>query len=291
MSEVTANPFQSKLYETEAGDFSVIHAKTEHSFSISEHDTPFLFLTNYSGHGVYQINKRSTTLHPGSFYFLNEGDRLSVDFDRAAYRETVILQFCDRFMKNIFQSMCRSNTDLLDSPDLLREDRIDIPTIPFALSAEIKASLIPLLTADDVIEVDKIYFLLERFSLVYQDSLEEFQQIESIRQVTKEEIYRRCFLAKEYLREHFHESPSLNQLALVAMMNKFHFLSHFKKIYGETPKRYAMRLQLKKAHALIVSGKHSITETMEKVGFASLPSFSLLFKRHFGVSPSKLLKQ
>jgi two-component system, response regulator YesN len=51
---------------------------------------------------------------------------------------------------------------------------------------------------------------------------------------------------------------------------------------------YLLNVRLRQAKALLASGHVSVTEVAQIVGFADLPSFDKLFKRHTGLTPSRV---
>jgi AraC-like DNA-binding protein len=76
------------------------------------------------------------------------------------------------------------------------------------------------------------------------------------------------------------------QIAQQLCLSTGEFIRHFKAVFGETPHHWRNRMRLERARDLLISGKYSVTDVCMEVGFSSLGSFSTLFKRHFGESPS-----
>jgi transcriptional regulator GlxA family with amidase domain len=76
------------------------------------------------------------------------------------------------------------------------------------------------------------------------------------------------------------------QIAQQLCLSTGEFIRHFKAVFGETPHHWRNRARLERARDLLISGKYSVTDVCMEVGFSSLGSFSTLFKRHFGESPS-----
>lgn len=282
--------FQSKIYKTHSGDFSIIEAETSERVKIDRHITPYLFLTNYFSNGKYQVNRRRVELQEGAFYFLNEGDELGIDFGDELFRKTVILQFCDLFIHNAYGARSSSDKWLLDHPEDQMESMPPIPSIPFAFSRKAQELLRYLLSADgDLQREEMVYAILSECMQIQKTSLNQLERVEAKKTSTREEIYRRCFFVKQYMRENFTHSPSLDQLGEIACMNKYHFLTNFVSLFGITPHQYIIRLKLEKAYELLVSGSDSVSEVCFAIGFESLPSFSKLFKSRYGLAPSKVL--
>jgi AraC-like DNA-binding protein len=78
----------------------------------------------------------------------------------------------------------------------------------------------------------------------------------------------------------------LDALAHEAGYSKFHFAHAFAAAYGEPPRTYLTRRRVERAKSLLRSTNLSVTEVCFMVGFESLGSFSALFKRLVGQSPS-----
>ncbi len=65
-----------------------------------------------------------------------------------------------------------------------------------------------------------------------------------------------------------------------------HFARVFAAAYGETPRGYLTRRRLERAKTLLRTANLTVTEVCFTVGFESLGSFSSLFRRVVGQSPS-----
>ena len=97
--------------------------------------------------------------------------------------------------------------------------------------------------------------------------------------------------ARDLIRDCFDEPISLDDCAMEAGLSPWHLLRSFRAAFGETPKEYLTRLRLNQARHLLTVSSRSVTEVCLDVGFNSLGTFSLLFKRHTGRSPKEFRKQ
>ena len=77
----------------------------------------------------------------------------------------------------------------------------------------------------------------------------------------------------------------LADVARRAGISRFHFIRQFDAVFGETPHQFRTRARLDRAKQLLLDGA-SVTDTCMELGFSSLGSFSGLFARRVGVSPS-----
>jgi AraC-like DNA-binding protein len=80
-------------------------------------------------------------------------------------------------------------------------------------------------------------------------------------------------------------ASDISVVAREAGMSRFHFIRRFEAVFGETPHQFRTRERLTAAQRLLAQG-HSVTDACVEVGFASLGSFSTLFTRNVGVTPS-----
>ena len=69
-------------------------------------------------------------------------------------------------------------------------------------------------------------------------------------------------------------------------MSPFHFIRLFRRVYKQTPHQYLIRQRIAKAKELLRTTDLPITEICMAVGFESLGSFSTLFRKVAGISPS-----
>ena len=80
----------------------------------------------------------------------------------------------------------------------------------------------------------------------------------------------------------------LNQLSSWAGYSRYHFLRLFQQRYRATPHQYLVRRRIERAKSLLssVTNTMTVTEVCLAVGFQSLGSFSALFCREVGESPT-----
>lgn len=78
----------------------------------------------------------------------------------------------------------------------------------------------------------------------------------------------------------------IDDLAREVQMSPFHFIRQFQSVFGVTPHQFRIASRLEQARVLLAKGHHSVTDVCMEVGFSSLGSFSALFARRVGESPS-----
>ena len=78
----------------------------------------------------------------------------------------------------------------------------------------------------------------------------------------------------------------MKYIAREVAISPYHFIRQFEAVFGMTPHQFRIQSRLNRAKLLLAMGEHSVTEVCIEVGFSSLGSFSDLFTRRFGSSPS-----
>lgn len=83
------------------------------------------------------------------------------------------------------------------------------------------------------------------------------------------------------------DPPTVAMVAALVGLSPAHFSRQFEALFGTTPHQYRVQARIDRARELLALGDHSVTEVCFAIGCASLGSFSTLFSRHVGESPSR----
>jgi AraC-like DNA-binding protein len=81
--------------------------------------------------------------------------------------------------------------------------------------------------------------------------------------------------------------PTITRVARDVRISPFHFIRQFDALFGTTPHQFRIRARLDAAKALLAEGALSVTDVCMRVGFSSLGTFSDLFARRVGETPSR----
>jgi AraC family transcriptional regulator len=90
----------------------------------------------------------------------------------------------------------------------------------------------------------------------------------------------------DYIEGHLDEEISLQHLAEIAQLSRYHFARAFKRSFGLPPHRYHINRRLERAKSLLRESVHSVTEVGLMLGFAETSSFTTAFRRAMGVTPT-----
>lgn len=102
--------------------------------------------------------------------------------------------------------------------------------------------------------------------------------------LTPAERQRLC-RARDLLRETSDRPLSIRAVAAEAGVSPYRLIRRFHAVFGETPHQFRIRARLERARTLLLRDL-SVTEVCFEVGCSSLGSFSDLFARRTGESPS-----
>lgn len=100
----------------------------------------------------------------------------------------------------------------------------------------------------------------------------------------------RIVRAKRYMDRAYEQPLNLHRLSQEAYLSKYHFLRVFKQTYRITPHQYLLRRRIDQARQFLRENELSVSEICYLTGFESPGSFSSLFKREVGMSPSQYRK-
>jgi transcriptional regulator GlxA family with amidase domain len=96
---------------------------------------------------------------------------------------------------------------------------------------------------------------------------------------------------RDYATAHIREPVTLDQLAAVSGMSKFHFARQYKALTGSTPMEDLRTLRLERAQDLVMTTDLPLKTIAEDVGFAGVYHLCRIFRQRFGISPGKLRRR
>ena len=90
-----------------------------------------------------------------------------------------------------------------------------------------------------------------------------------------------------FLLDRSYDAPiTIEDLSREVALSPYYLIRAFKHVYKQTPHQYLVGQRIARAKELLRNSELSVTEICAAVGFESLGSFSTLFRKVAGVSPS-----
>lgn len=93
---------------------------------------------------------------------------------------------------------------------------------------------------------------------------------------------------KTFIQHHLSEPISLDRLADVVGLSKYHFCREFKKAASITPMNFVRQVRVEAARSLLLSTPWTLKAIAQQVGFADEFHLSRVFRRVTDVSPSQI---
>ncbi|MCW3051911.1 MAG: transcriptional regulator, AraC family, partial [Chthonomonadales bacterium] len=125
----------------------------------------------------------------------------------------------------------------------------------------------------------------------HRNIFREMEQIPAIRAATREELYMRLHLARDFMEANLNLPLTVPEIAQQACLSTHHFLRMFKQVFQETPHQYLTRRRMERARQMLILSDVSVTQICFALGFESLGSFSWLFRARTGLSPEQFRLQ
>jgi len=97
---------------------------------------------------------------------------------------------------------------------------------------------------------------------------------------------RHLLRAKDLADSRYFEPLTVADLAGAAGLSPAHFSREFRRAFGESPHSYLLTRRLERAAALLRNSDRTVTEICFAVGWASVGSFTVSFRRIYGTTPS-----
>lgn len=111
--------------------------------------------------------------------------------------------------------------------------------------------------------------------------------IEQVLNTENNETHEIISKAKRYIEEHLHEDISVSSIAAELYITPNYFSRLFKRIMEEGCNEYIVRKRIDKAKSLLEMTTMKTGKIALMVGYRDTNYFSLAFKKHIGVSPTK----
>jgi AraC-like DNA-binding protein/ligand-binding sensor protein len=99
------------------------------------------------------------------------------------------------------------------------------------------------------------------------------------------------FKAVEYIRNHYTEKLTLEEVAGKIYLSPSYFSRVFKETMGEAFSAYVTHLRINKSKTLLLTEPKTITDICNCLGFDDQSYFTKVFKKHVGVTPAKYRAQ
>ena len=282
-------PYLFPLGARLGSDNVVLEARAK-QHKVDHYAGPLSIKTVLNGEVSWIINGRELVVDPLSFLIISDGEPYSMNIDAAKPVETCCVFFAPGFVERVALDSTSPLERSLDEPEraapamtylsALHGDRErKLAGRVQGLAPRCRAALAPSGFEEDFLD------LASQLLEYYEQIRDESARVPAVKASTREELYRRLLVGREYIHAHVSGELSLESVARAASVSLFHFHRGFTRAFQLTPHAYLTGLRLDRAHRMLESGT-SVIETSLDVGFSSPSTFSRLFRSRFGQAPS-----
>jgi len=115
------------------------------------------------------------------------------------------------------------------------------------------------------------------------------QRVTRIKDLSKKDASK-VYIAKEYIHAYANQDISLDALASIAGLSKYHLIRQFGSVFGITPFQYLIQCRIQQAKQQLRQG-HIPAQVALACGFCDQSHMNTHFKRALGVTPARYQKQ
>ncbi|MGC4049442.1 MAG: helix-turn-helix transcriptional regulator [Paludibaculum sp.] len=270
-------------------DNVLLHASARRH-RVEEFAGPLSIKTVMKGSVGWVVSGQELLVDPASFLVLGAGEKYSMNIDSQRRVETACAFFRDGFVEESAQDATGRVEDSLEDP------RRPAPALPFLSRLHCDAERSMTGTVETMAErsaaalfpsgfEEEFLLLSNRLLQLYEQIRKRMARVPAVKTSTREELFRRLEKGREFLHGQAGGAVSLEEVARVACLSRYHFHRAFVQVYGQTPHGYLTRLRLSRAHAQLQAGQ-TVTETWLASGFDNASAFSRAFRKAYGLTPS-----
>jgi AraC family transcriptional regulator len=245
------------------------------------------------GSADWETNGRRYAVNESTYLILNDRQHYTLTIDSPERVTTFCLFFARGFVEEINTVTVTPEERLLDCPGNLRQTPLEffnrLETQDSGVLDLLRRFQRELASRTMSQEVSECHFLEIGALLVRErrETLRALNRLPAARPSTRGEVYRRLLRGRDFMLASMQDPICLKDIAAAACLSPFHFHRSFMQAFRETPHQYLTRQRLEVAARLLRRTKMSITEVGFEVGLETSASFSDLFRRHYGMTPSQ----
>jgi AraC family transcriptional regulator len=98
---------------------------------------------------------------------------------------------------------------------------------------------------------------------------------------------RRLLRVLDYIEANLEGDLSIERMAAIACLSRFHFARSFRQAVGQSPHRYVSAKRLERAKALLMHGDRPLVDIALALSFSSQANFARAFREATGLAPGQ----
>ncbi len=289
-SHRTSKTNMSAFFDHPVPQVTLFKFKTN-DFPVDFHKGAFSVKTVVSGSECYGFRNRRVKLSSGQTLLVNQGEEYSSVINQET--ESLSIFFRHHDLTSAFSILQKDTVQLLDNPIPDTSLICQVPQVSYSNSNLLKKLYGQLLYALDTrdnlaAEEHSRDYLVEALRHALKKT-PKFEHRQVIKPSTRDELVSRLMKAKEAVEDLNGQGCTLEFMADVACLSKYHFLRVFRQAYGVSPTAYARKKRLETAYQDLQAGlpRHAVAH---KAGYTTYSSFARAYEQVFEMSPKFGLK-
>jgi len=249
------------------------------------------------GRATWETGGHRYELGPSSWIVINEDQPYTLSIEADEPVETFCLFFRRGAVEEIGRVLATCDAALLDRPEAAPEPGFTIRNFGLPTFQARDARLLdPLRQAHRLLSrgtapgawlEERVVALGEALFRVGDEVRREIARVPAAGASTRVELFRRLRRAVDFIEASLDQPLPLDEVARAACLSPYHFHRLFTETHGETPHHFARRRRLERARQRLEQSKDTVADICRDCGFESVPSFSVLFRRRFGLPPAR----
>ncbi len=280
---------QQQEFIQELTPFENSSGKINHSrlkqFNRKVESSPYSVKYVTEGKERYKMNQTNFEVSQGQYLIVNAQDEFTIDFDADEYAHGICVYPSEELIRKAYEAKKSSLEQILEHNS--HEDFHFLHQVNSTKKTQTGKfldcylpSLIQKLEKGENLDLDSFFLDLVDYMVIDQINVDkQLVNHSAAKRQTKEELFRRISLAKDYLSDNFKEKVNLDHVAEMSCLSKYHFLRSFKEFFGMSPYQYLLSFKLNEAQKLRNKG-FSYNEISLEVGFSDPKNLRKSMKKH-----------
>lgn len=267
----------------------ILNAQTSHVVR-DDIEGPLSIFMNQSGKSTIGTQKQQTLLTPQTYLVTNDKEHYNLIINETQPTETFNLHFGTHFQQEAWHWFLHSHKTLLDAPQPYQQTLLHFPFKTAWRSPEFNLLVSQLKQAyvhqhSAEIKEQLLLSIFEQIILQNHSDRKQKEQLVALKTSTKEELLQRLYRAVDYIYAYYNQSISLEELAAVSCLSKYHFLRSFKQVFGLPPYQFIKKVRCQQAIHLLNTTRFPLQEIADEIGLENASSLSRMIFKQTGSYP------
>jgi AraC-like DNA-binding protein len=133
---------------------------------------------------------------------------------------------------------------------------------------------------------NRVSLLMERF---FSKLFEKMNLLQGKFDINEADILRLIKVEQLLVNDFSEQPPTINEFSRIVSMSSTKLKKGFRNLFGDSIYAYYQKLRLQKAKELLLTGKCSVKETAEAIGYNNPSNFIVAFKKQYNILPGDLV--